>query len=67
MRDSKIVSTVRTPGAQGAVILAIETTAAVLGSASQGQTTITLVRVTEAAWPSLRITQYTKRSWSHFM
>jgi VCBS repeat-containing protein len=65
VRDSEIASTVHTPGAQGAVIVAIETIgtdaaleitgATVIGTATQGQTTTTLVRLTEAGLKLLRL------------
>ncbi|MHB8166023.1 MAG: dockerin type I domain-containing protein, partial [Sulfuricella sp.] len=67
VRDSEIASTIHTPGAQGALILALETSlpldatlevtgAQIIGSASINGLTTTLLRVTEAGVKLIRIT-----------
>ncbi|MES2205594.1 MAG: putative Ig domain-containing protein [Pseudomonadota bacterium] len=64
VRDSELASTVKAPGAQGAVIVAIEsegdaafevTGATILGTATNGVTKTTLIRITEAGLKLIRV------------
>ncbi|HEY8879876.1 MAG TPA: tandem-95 repeat protein [Roseateles sp.] len=65
VRDSELTSTIKTPGAAGAIVYAIETSAGAnlalegattLGQISNGGKTVTLVRVTEAGLKLLTLT-----------
>ncbi|HEV6968357.1 Ig-like domain-containing protein [Roseateles sp.] len=65
VRDSELASTVKTPGAAGAIVYAVETTAGtglavegavVLGQVNNGGKTVTLIRVTESGLKLLTLT-----------
>ncbi|ROZ61645.1 Ig-like domain-containing protein [Ramlibacter sp. WS9] len=65
IRESEIASTIKTPGAQGSVIVAIQsqgggalqvTGATVLGTSTDASTQTTLVRITEAGLKLIRLT-----------